>query len=410
MKILIFNITAQYGSTGKIAQILREGYKAAGHQVEVCYGRDKNVEKPQNAFKFTYEIEKLFTYFLMRLYGIPGKGLFLSMRRLFQYMDREKPDLVHLLNIHGYYVDEYSLLIYLKKRKIPVIYTMCDEYPYTAKCSFTGDCNKFKEECHHCYKKHNYPPSWIFDKSKKLFKLKKDIYNDYSNLIFAGCGYVYERAKESKLLGDKRLVCIGEPIDLDGLFYPRDSASLLKKELYIPENDIVVMTAAVLSNPRKGGKFFLDMYNQMKGIKGFTFVYVGYDTTEYENLTDGSIIKIPYVESLDKFAELMSLADVFISTTYADTVPNAVINALGCGTPVCAFNIGGMRSIRKKDEEVLKIVPFGNVQGLKDAVLSIKRKSDDVIIRCRNLVYDDFSSKSVMDKYVNIVNEITLQI
>ena len=148
----------------------------------------------------------------------------------------------------------------------------------------------------------------------------------------------------------------------------------------------------------------------MKGIKGFTFVYVGYDTTEYENLTDGSIIKIPYVESLDKFAELMSLADVFISTTYADTVPNAVINALGCGTPVCAFNIGGMRSIRKKDEEVLKIVPFGNVQGLKDAVLSIKRKSDDVIIRCRNLVYDDFSSKSVMDKYVNIVNEITLQI
>ena len=242
MKILIFNITAQFGSTGKIAQILREGYAAAGHQVTVCYGRDKKVERPSNAFKFTYEAEKILTYWLMRILGKPGEGMFFSMKRLFRFMDREKPDLVHLLNVHGYYVDDYALLGYLKDKSIPTIYTMCDEYAYTAKCCFTGTCVKFKNGCNHCELKRDYPPSWFFDTSTSLFKNKSLIYNDFDKLVFAGCGYVYDKSKESKLLGDKKLVCIGEPIDLDDVFYSRGTKAI-RQELNIPDGNIVVLTA-----------------------------------------------------------------------------------------------------------------------------------------------------------------------
>ena len=404
MRILIFNTTAQYGSTGKIAQILQKGYENAGHHATICYGRNMNLKEPSNAFRFTFKFEKYLTYLHTRIWGISGGCLFFSMRRLFHFMDNERPELVHLLNIHGYYVDEYALLGYLKKKQVPTIYTMCDEYAYTAKCGFALGCEKYKTFCHNCELKRSYPASWFFDRSKTLFNMKSNLYNGYQNLIFAGCGFVYNRAKESCLLGDKKLIRIGEPIDLDNVFYPR-SVSALRDKLRIPKGNKVVLTAAVLSNYRKGGRFFLDLCRIMDGMNNYTFVYVGFDTNDYNDITPHSVIKIPYLESLDKLAEFMSMADVFISTTLTDTVPNAAINALGCGTPVCAFDIGGMSSIRKIDKDVLKIVPLYDITQLKDAVLSVGEKTEDLKRRCRELVYGDFSSESVLDKYLDIINE-----
>ena len=405
MKVLILNVVAKYGSTGKIAQILQEGYQKAGNKVTVCYGRQVLKDSIPNSYRFTCKIESYLSVVVMRVFGRLNSCLNHSTKKLLRYICKEGPDLIHILNLHGYYVNEVKLLGHLKKMGIPVIYTMCDEYPYTGKCPFPYDCDRYKSHCTKCPQIKDYPTSWFFDNSSTLFEKKQKVYNDFDNIVFAGCGYVYERAKASALIGKKRLECVGEPIDLDNVFYPRD-ATKLREQLQIPEGNKVVLTVAILDQPRKGGQYFIDLCNEMKDEPGYSFIYVGYNTNKYDAEIPREVIKIPYVESLDQLAEYFSLADVFVSTTLADTVPNGVIDSLGCGTPVCAFNIGGMSSVRVQNPDIVKTSPMYDIQQLKRNVMSFPPKYKDSIKNCRDSIYEDFSVQSVMKKYLDISNRL----
>ena len=407
MKVLILNVVAKYGSTGKIAQILQEGYQKEGNEVTICYGRQVLKDPIPNSYKFTCKIESYLSVIVMRVFGRLNSCLNFSTKRLLHYIDKENPDLIHILNLHGYYVNEVRLLEHLKKTGIPVIYTMCDEYPYTGKCPFPYDCDRFKSHCTKCSQIKDYPTSWFFDNSSTLFEKKHKIYNDFDNIVFAGCGYVYERAKTSALIGNKQLECVGEPIDLDNVFYPRD-AKELRERLQIPEGNKVVLTVAILDQPRKGGQFFIDLCNEMNEEPGYSFVYVGYNTNKYDEKIPEKVIKIPYVESLDQLAVYFSLADVFVSTTLADTVPNGVIDSLGCGTPVCAFNIGGMTSVRVQNPDIVKTSPLYDIQQLKKNVMTFPKKTKDSIKNCRDSIYEDFSVQSVMNKYLDISERLVI--
>lgn len=403
MKIFIVNITSEFGSTGKIAQILKDGYKANGHDVTICYGQQKVKDRnKEGTYLISNKFENAISVIGQRVLGFPGMGCYFSTQRFLKHLSNEKPDIVHLLNIHGYYLDEFALLNYLKKNNIKTIYTMCDEYPFTGKCGFAFECGGFRKDCKGCKEKKSYPTSWFFNTSSWFFEKKKKCYDGFSNIVFAGCGYVVNRAKESTLLQDKRFEYVGEPIEMDKTFIPRD-VSELRCKLNIPSENKVLLTVAVLSNERKGGQYFIDLCNKMQGMDGYSFVYVGYNTDKYESIAPANMIRIPYVESLETLAEYFSLADVFVATTLADTVPNAVINSLACGTPVCAFNIGGMSSIRISDPSIIKATPTGDVEMLLNSVLSFDKKTRADIKRNREAIYKDFSASGVIDSYLRII-------
>lgn len=403
MKILIINVCAQSGSTGRIASILKRGYELMGHKTIVCYGSRKETIDEPNYIKVTKPIESYLSALSYRLLGYQGLFLFRSTKLLISIIKKEKPDIVQLLNIHGYYLDEFKLLNYLSNNNIPTVYSMMDEYAYMGKCVFSYDCDKFKEECKNCKLKKEYPTSLFFDKSSYYFNKKYQVYNSFKDIVFTGVPWVVSRAKQSKLLRDKDVRLVNEPIDLDNYFYPQD-ATVLRKELSIPKGNIVVLTVAVLSSPRKGGKYFLDLCRQMGNKEGYSFVYVGYDTDEYE--TPDNIIKIPYVSSMKRLAELFSLADVFVSTTLSDTIPNACINALGCGTPICGFDLSGLSFIGIKDTSIARLVEPFNITALEEAVSSFSKKDSALIKKCRDSVYYDYSPDKVVSDYIRIFESI----
>ena len=406
VKIFIVNITSEFGSTGKIAQILKTGYKANGHDATICYGQQKvSSRSMDNTYLISNKIENAVSVIGQRLLGFPGLGCYFSTKRFIKYLNKEKPDVVHLLNLHGYYLNEFALLSYLKNKNIKTIYTMCDEYPFTGKCGFAFGCDGFRKNCLGCKEKKAYPSSWFFNTSPWFFRKKMECYNGFENIIFAGCGYVVNRAKESTLLKNKKFEFVGEPIEMDRTFVPRDTSEL-RHRLGIPQENKVLLTVAVLSNERKGGKYFIDLCNRMQDLKDYSFVYVGYNTDKYEDITPANMIRIPYVESLETLAEYFSLADVFVATTLADTVPNAVINSLACGTPVCAFDIGGMSSIRISDTSIIKVTPVGDVDLLLKSVLSFNKKTEANIKRNRDAIYRDFSASGVIDSYLKIINKL----
>lgn len=403
MKILLINVCAQYGSTGSIVSILKNGYEELGHKAIVCYGsRKENVNEP-NYYKVTKPIESYLSALAYRLIGFQGVFLSRATRQILSIIKKERPDVVQLLNIHGYYVDEFKLLSYLAKSNIPTVYSMMDEYVYMGKCMFSYECNKFIEGCHHCKRLSDYPTSLFFDRSSYYFKKKEKVYSAFTKIVFTGVPWVVYRAKQSKLLRDKVLEIVNEPIDLDKYYYPKD-AKALRKEFGIPEDNIVVLTVAPLSSPRKGGKYFLELCEKMKDKPGYSFVYVGYDTNEYK--TVDKLIKIPYVHSLKRLSEFFCLADVLVSTTLSDTIPNTCIIALGCGTPVCGFDISGLSFIGIENEHLVRLVKPFDINALEEAVLSFPPKKDSIIKQCRDSVYNEYSPGNVVQTYIKVFERL----
>lgn len=403
MKILLINVCAQNGSTGKIVSILKSGYEELGHKAIVCYGSRKEKINEPNYYKVTKSFESYLSAFFYRLFGFQGVFLSKATQRLISIIKKESPDVVQLLNIHGYYLDEFKLLSFLAETNIPTVYSMMDEYAYMGKCMFSYECNQFIEGCHHCMRIKDYPTSLFFDRSSYYFRKKERVYDIFTSIVFTGVPWVVSRAKLSKLLRNKDVRIVNEPIDLDNYFYPQD-ASAIRNELGIPQDNIVVLMVASLSAPRKGGKYFLDLCRQMGNKEGYSFIYVGYDTDEYE--APSNLIKIPYVSSLKRLAEFFCLADVFVNTTLSDTIPNACINALGCGTPICGFDLSGLSFIGIDNEQLVKLVKPFDINELEKAVLSFPKKEEDIIKKCRNSVYSDYNPINIVKSYIKIFDEL----
>ena len=280
---------------------------------------------------------------------------------------------------------------------------MMDEYAYMGKCMFSYECNQFIEGCKHCERIKDYPTSLYFDRSSYYFKKKLETYDSFKNIVFTGVPWVVSRAKQSKLLGNRTIETVNEPIDLDKFYYPQD-ASDIREELGIPAQNIVVMTVAPLNSPRKGGKYFLELCKKMQGKPGYSFVYVGYNTDEYETIDE--LIKIPYVNSMERLAKLFCLADVLVSTTLSDTIPNTCIIALGCGTPVCGFDISGLSFIGIENKQLVQLVKPFDVDALEQAVLTFSKKHPNLISECREAVYNDYSPRTVTESYLTIFDRI----
>ena len=403
MKILMVNITCTYGSTGAITNLLKERFENEGHEVFVCYGTNNQIKVPANSYKVTFRGEGWFSSKIGEYSGLYGLGNFMSTWKIKRLIHKIKPDVINLFNLHGSYVNDLVLLNYIRKHDIPTVYTMLDEYAYMGRCCFSYECTKFKTFCHDCSHLTDYPRSLFFDNSSYYFKKKKEIYERFRNIVFVGETFAYGRSKESALLKDKQIELIQEPIDYDNTYYPRKTEDL-RKELNIPNSNIVILTITNYGDERKGGRFFFELYEQMKDLPGYSFVFVGYNEATWGRKE--GVVTIPYVIDKDMLASYFSLADIFVFTSLADTSPSTVQQALGCGSPVCAFDIEGIRNMNIRDTRVMKLAHVKDIEELKHNVIQFKKKDELTILKCRESVYEAYNISSIYKKYLELYNSI----
>jgi len=401
MKILIVSSTAQLGSIGSILTILKNGYEAKGIEVRICYGYYKDNISDDVYYPICRKNEYRKAALLTRLFGREGFYSGNSTKRLIEQIESFKPDIVHLTNVHAYYLNEYEVFEYLKSHNIPTVYTMFDAYAFTGKCPFPLDCKKYLSSCGGCVQKAEYPKSMFFDKSSFLLQEKGKAYKNFNNLYFVGGIGIINQAKESKLLNGRDIHLIDEPQDLDNLYFPRDTREL-KNKLGIPQGNKVVMAAVELDagTERKAGYLFLHLYEKMKHLDGYSFVYIGFNTTKYGN--PEGMIKIPYLNSAEEFATYLSLGDVLFFTSMADTTSCTVIDALACGTPIIGFDIEGINCFDIKDKQVLNVAPIADIEYVKNIIEKIPCKDSSIIQRCRDAVYGRFNAKTIVSKYLDL--------
>ena len=270
-RVLLIDVNCKGSSTGKIVYDLYTNLRADGRTAAICYGRGVNIEE-ENIYKFGLDWETNIHAGLSRITGYNGYFSFFSTKRLINYIEQFKPDLIHINELHAYFVNIKPLIEYIKSKNIPVVWTFHCEYMYTGKCGYAYECCKYQNECGGCPAIKDYPKSQWFDKTKQMLGRKKNLLGDWNFTIVTPSQWLADRVKTS-FLKDKEIKVIHNGIDTN-VFHPVDANDLKRKLNISDKSKVVLAVAPDIMSERKGGKWVLKLADKMKDENVFV-VLVG---------------------------------------------------------------------------------------------------------------------------------------
>ncbi|MGC1513952.1 MAG: glycosyltransferase, partial [Maribacter sp.] len=199
--IVQINVEANFGSTGKISENLN-GYLVEHKNVGyIAHGPIKR-ESPSNTIAIGDRQDYYMHILRTRIFDQHGLGSQSATDAFLKKLKALRPDLIHLHNIHGYYINYELLFQFLKNSKVPIVWTLHDCWAFTGHCThfeYVG-CEKWKTECHTCPLTHTYPKSWYRDRSTKNFNQKKKAFTSVPNMTLVPVsGWLASKLKDSFL-------------------------------------------------------------------------------------------------------------------------------------------------------------------------------------------------------------------
>lgn len=396
MKVVQIN-TFNYKATGSIMMNLHNSMQNNGIESYVVWGRGK---KSNSKYEISMEdyIGVRIHGFFTRVFDLTG---FLSIRatkKLIQQLKKIKPDIVHLHNLHGYYLNINLLFNYLKKEQIKVIWTLHDCWAFTGHCAYFEmiKCQKWKTGCYKCKQKNTYPSSEIFDNSKWNYKKKKELFSNLNITIVTPSNWLANLVKES-FMSNYSTKVINNGIDLS-IFKPVKSN--FKKENKI-ENKTIILGVASEWTERKGLKDFIRLSEILP--EKYKIVLIGL-TAEQAKKVPESIIKIQRTNNVQELVEIYSAADVFFNPTYEDNYPTTNIEALSCGVPVYTYPAGGSSECLI-DNRCGDIIPYGDFNTLITKLDRCKSKKETLKINSSK-IRCELSKEKMINSYIDLYRSI----
>lgn len=365
MKILQINSVCGYGSTGRIATDIYKVLNKQGHECLIAYGRG-TAPDGINSIKIGTNFDDYMHVAKTRLLDKHGFGSVKATKEFIKKVKEYNPDVIHLHNIHGYYINIELLFNYLKEINKPVVWTLHDCWAFTGHCAhfdYIG-CDKWKDGCTNCPQKNEYPKSLFIDNSKYNYSRKKELFTGIKNMtIVTPSKWLAGLVKES-FLKEYNIKVINNGIDLN-VFLPKDKNIFRKK--YNLEDKFIILGVSSIWNEKKGLKYFLELSNLIDSNS--KIIIVGLNDKQLKNIPQ-NIIGIKRTNNLEELAEIYSTADVFVNPTLEEVFGLVNLEALACGIPVITFNTGG--SVESIDESCGLVVEKCSLKGLSEAINKIQ--------------------------------------
>lgn len=363
MKIVSINTVAS-GSTGNVMLGVANTVRSMGGEAYTFSEKRKNQALPAGHRFFGSPAENLMHRAAAAFTGISGTGSRCGTKRLLQQIQTLQPEVVHLHNLHGWYLNLPMLFQFLKETGIPTVWTLHDCWAFTAQCAhFTMEqCEKWKTGCHHCPRYRLYPYTFV-DKTAKMWPLKKAWLQNVPALTLVTPSHWLKGLVQQSFLKSYPVQVIHNGIDLS-IFKPTGSNF---KEKHRLQGKKVILGVASGWNNRKGLDVFVQLAEQLEPA-GFRVVLVG-TNSKVEKQLPQSILSIPKTKNPKELAEIYTAADVFLNPTREENFPTVNMEALACGTPVVTFNTGGCAEI--VGNGVGAVVPVNDLNRAKQSILSL---------------------------------------
>ena len=400
MKILQINVTVNIGSTGRISEQIGELILNEGYQSYIAYSRPGSPSRSKT-IKIGNKLDFYKHVLITRLFDKHGFASKRATQHLIQEIDNIKPDVIHLHNIHGYYIHIEVLFNYLKKNNIPIVWTLHDCWSFTGHCAHFEDinCEKWKTGCYSCPKVKSYPKSWFIDSSKINYKNKQEIFKSFKNLIIVTPSYWLKNLVGQSFFKNYKVKVIQNGIDLS-VFKPKANGNLI--QTYDLNEGKIILGVASIWAVHRGLADFIELSKILHA--DFKIVLVGLSKKQMKEVPE-NITGIERTENINELVTLYSTACIYINPTYSDNFPTTNIEALACGTPVITYNTGG--SPEAINEHTGIVVERGNINGIKDAIdRIINSKNNYTQELCRERAINNFDKNDRYKDYLDLYYEL----
>ena len=329
-----------FGSTGSIMFGIAEQLERSGGEC-ICFSpvtvTNRNKEPDHRYEKIGTFNSRRLNVLLGRITGSDGCfSLFVTLK-LIKKIKRFSPDIMHLHNIHGGYVNIPLLFRFAEKHNVRVVWTLHDCWAFTGHCPHYDmiGCGRWKTGCSHCPQKREYPQG-RFDTSRIMYALKKKWFCGIDDMTLVTPSKWLAAQVGESFLASYPVRVIPNGIDLS-VFHPTDSG--FRSKYGIPAEKKIILGVAFAWNDRKGLDVIIEMARRLPE-KEYQIVLVGTDE-KTEKLLPESVIAVRRTQDPSELAGIYTAADVFANPTREDTFPPVNMEALACGTPVVTFETGG---------------------------------------------------------------------
>lgn len=425
MKILQVNTVIKGSSVGRIMADLYEVIKDSGNEARIAVGREPMPEGYEgvligNKGDFYQHVVKNF------LQGEAGFGSVETTRKFLSWVDAEKPDLIHLHNIHGFYLQVEMLFEYIKKRDIPVVWTLHDCWSFTGHCAYYdfAACEKWKTGCHTCMQHAKVYPYAIFkDNTTASYARKRKAFCGVKNLTIVTPSHWLKKQVEQSFLKEYPVAVIPNGVDLS-VFTPAHTKGVGS------ENSNGVENGRYAKNGNHGGNHSDDNASGIKTILGVANIWelrkglvyfeklakdlpgdyrvelIGVNKKQKRELKKKygrKVIARERTANVDELVEAYRNAAVFVNATLEDNFPTTNLEALACGTPVVTYETGG--SGEAVTQETGIVVRRGSYDKLLEAVLDAsggRFLKEDCLKRAK-----EFDKKTRYEEYLKLYEEVS---
>lgn len=401
MKTLFqINVVANSGSTGHIAEELGRLVIASGWKSYIAYGR---WACPSQSMLIRVGTRfDLFVHGLKSmLFDRHGFGSRRATLHLISKIEKIKPDIIHLHNLHGYYLNCEVLFDYLSTAKIPVVWTLHDCWSFTGHCVHFQNigCEKWKTGCFACPNIRDYPKALGCDNSRMNYIEKKRLFTSVERMMIVPvCNWLSDMLSKSYLSQIKRQTIVNG-IDLD-VFKPSTVISETVKQ-YALQSKFIVLAVASNWNSTKGES---DIYYFSKQMPEDLFIMIGLSKKQIGKLPP-NIIGFERTENISQLVDFYSIANVLINPTYQDTFPTVNLEAMACGTPVITYDTGGCKEMIS--EQTGFIIAKGDKEKFLSSLNKIKHVSKDFYHEnCRRHAVDLYDKEERYKEYVNLYYDL----
>lgn len=402
MRVAQINTDAALASTGTIASQLMSMLCRDGNECRLFYGRGMTSDM-KNCIQFANKFEVLLHGLQTRILGTHAQGSIMSTYRLLRILEDFRPDIIHLHNVHGYYVNFFILLNYIKEKDIPVIWTFHDAWPFTGHCAYFYDCEKWIAGCNNCPRKSDYPKSMFFDRSAGQWQKKRAAIKELRRMIIAAPSEWLAQAADKSFFGGRDIRVINNGIDTDNIFVPSDAKEARRAFGIAEEACVLAMVAGGFNDIRKGGHYLAGLVQRFKN-NSVQFIVAGWQ--EKNTKLPVNIKALPVIRSPKEMARFYNSADAFLMLSEADNFPTVCIEALACGIPVIGFATGGVPE--QIDENTGIVVAPGDMAALESAILKAVMGKSGTLSRkaCRVRAEKLYSKQAMYDKYLKCYKDI----
>lgn len=391
-KLLQINTIVNSGSTGRIAEEIGLFAIRHGWESYIAYGRYTRPSKSK-LIKIGNDYDIKMHGLQTRLFDNHGFASKRATSRLINQINEIKPDIIHLHNLHGYYLNIEILFNYLASTNIPIVWTFHDCWPITGHCvhfDFIG-CEKWKTQCFSCPQKTTYPKSLYIDSSINNYNKKKKLFTSTKNLTIVPVSNWLGTVVQQSFLSNIPMSIIYNGIDTD-IFSPKVEANT--REKYNLGTSFIILGVASIWSPSKGLNDFIELSKEIDSET--IIILVGLSHKQIKNLPK-NIIGISRTENIQELTELYSAANIYVNTSVEETFGLTTAESLSCGTPAVVYNVTACPEVIT--ESTGFIIEKNNIKELLRAISIVKETGKEKYSEiCIKRIKEKFNK---VDKYMD---------